>query len=223
MATQTDRSAEPRIPLTRERVFRAAIDLADANGIDSLTMRKLGEELGVEAMSLYNHVANKDDILDGIQDLVVSEYELPPRQDDWKAALRQTAISAREVLLRHTWAASLQLSGPDAVGPARLRYMDSILGTLREAGFSVVMTHHAFHVLDIYVVGFTIQQINFPIEAEDLPDLAAQFLLGIPVDDYPYLVEHINHHIESAHYDEGDFEFGLDLILDGLEQLHPTA
>jgi AcrR family transcriptional regulator len=204
-------------------VLRAAIDLADANGIDSLTMRKLGEELGVEAMSLYNHVANKDDILDGIQDLVVSEYELPPRQDDWKVALRQTAISAREVLLRHTWAASLQLSAPDAVGPARLQYMDSILGTLREAGFSVVMTHHAFHVLDIYVVGFTIQQINFPIEAEDLPDLAAQFLLGIPVDDYPYLVEHINHHIESAHYDEGDFEFGLDLILDGLEQLHPTA
>ena len=223
MATQTDRSAEPRIPLSRDRVLRAAIGLADEQGIEALTMRNLGHELGVEAMSLYNHVDNKDDILDAMQDLVVSEYELPPRQDDWRAALRQTATSAHDVLLRHRWAAGLQLSSPDGVGPARLRYMDSILGTLREAGFSVVMTHHAFHVLDIYVVGFTVQQINFPIEAEDLPALAAEFLVGIPADEYPYLVEHIQHHIDSAHYDGGDFEFGLDLILDGLEQLHQTA
>lgn len=223
MATQSDRSTEPRVPLSRERVLGAAVDLADSEGIEALTMRRLGQELGVEAMSLYNHVDNKDDILDAIQDVVVSEYELPTGEGEWKTSLRRAAVSAHEVLLRHPWAAGLQLSSPDGVGPARLRYMDSILRTLRQGGFSVVMTHHAFHVLDTYVVGWTVQEIAFPIEAKDLPALAADFVQGIPAGEYPYLIEHINHHIEATDYDESDFEFGLDLILDGLEQLNATA
>jgi len=223
MATQSDRSTEPRVPLSRERVLGAAVDLADSEGIEALTMRRLGQALGVEAMSLYNHVDNKDDILDAIQDVVVSEYQLPTGDGEWKRSLRDASVSAHEVLLRHPWAAGLQLSSPDGVGPARLRYMDSILGTLRKGGFSVVMTHHAFHVLDTYVVGWTVQEIAFPIEAEDLPQLAADFVKNIPVDEYPYLVEHIKHHIDGTTDDEGEFEYGLDLILDGLEQLHATA
>lgn len=223
MATRIDRGTEPRIPLSRERVLGAAVDLADEEGIDALTMRRLGQELGVEAMSLYNHVDNKDDILDAIQDLVVSEYELPTGGADWKIELRRAAVSAHDVLLRHPWAAGLQLSSPDGVGPARLRYMDTILGTLRNGGFSVVMTHHAFHVLDTYVVGWTVQEIAFPIDAEDLPRLAADFVRNIPSEEFPYLVEHINHHIDADPYAEGDFVFGLDLILDGLEQLHSST
>src|SRR3990172_9394989 len=147
MATQPHASPEPRVPLSRERVLRAAIGLDDEGGIESLSMRKLGQRLGVEAMSLYYHAANKDDILDGIVDIVVSEIDVPSGGGDWKAAMRASAISAHEVLLRHPWAASLILSGP-TVRPARLRYMDSILGCLREAGFSAEMTDHAYHALD---------------------------------------------------------------------------
>ena len=135
MVRHTDAGAAPRAPLTKERVLRAAIELADAGGVEALSMRRLAKELGVEAMSLYNHVANKDAILDGIIDAVVSEIELPPAGDDWKAAIRQSAISARNVFVRHRWANNLQMSRQSA-GPARLRHMDWMLRTLREAGFS---------------------------------------------------------------------------------------
>src|SRR5687767_3194868 len=143
MGPQADSSAEPRVPLSRDRVLRAAINIADIGGIKSLTMRKLAQELDVEAMSLYHYVANKDDILAGIVDLVMREIELPPDGADWKAAIRQSAVSAHDVLLRHPWACSLMMA-PIGDSAARLRWMDSVLRCLREAGFSTELTHHAY-------------------------------------------------------------------------------
>jgi AcrR family transcriptional regulator len=209
--------------LTRERVLRAAIALADEGGIESVTMRRLGLALGVEAMSLYNHVANKDDILNAIVDIVESEIELPSGGADWKAALRKTAISAHDVFVRHPWAASLTLSAT-GTRPARWRYMDAILGCLREAGFSAEMTDHAYHALESHIAGFTLWAAQLEVDAEELPDLAATFLRELPVDEFPYLVEHVHQHLKDRNpEDEGSFAFGLDLILDGLEKIRDTA
>jgi AcrR family transcriptional regulator len=214
---KSDSSAEHRAPLSRDRVLHAAISLADEGGIESLTMRKLGQALGVEAMSLYNHVAKKDDVLAGILELVVGEIDVPSREADWKVAIRQTAISAHEVLLRHPWACSLMLR---SANPARLRWMESVLATLREAGFSPELTHHAYHALDSHITGFTLWQVSFQFSAEDLAEIGATFLRELPVDDYPYLAEHVEQHLtDSGHGEEGEFEFGLDLILDGLERV----
>lgn len=222
MATTTVATREARTPLSRERVLEAAIALADEAGIDALSMRKLGQALGVEAMSLYNHVANKDDILNGIVDMVVSRFELPEPGDEWKAGVRRTAISAHEVLVRHPWAASLMLS-PARISSARLRYMEGILGSLRRGGFSAEMTHHAYHALDSHISGFTLWQVHFQFDEEQLADLATNFLSRLSVDEYPYLLEHAGEHdrVESAD-DEGEFVFGLDLILDGLERMRDT-
>jgi AcrR family transcriptional regulator len=207
-----------RSPLTKERVLEAAIRLADEGGIDSLSMRKLGQELGVEAMSLYNHVKNKDEVLDGIVEVVVREVELPPAEEDWKTALRQNAISAHEALMRHPWAATLWWRR--AEGPDRMRGAEFMLRTLREAGFSEDLTYHGYHVLVSHILGFTLQAVNFPIETkEELQELAADFLQDFPVDEYPYLGEHIRQHADPGDSDEGAFAFGLDLILDGLERL----
>ncbi len=224
MATRTDPSAEPRVPLSRDRVLRAAIRLADEGGFESLTMRKLGEELGVQAMSLYNHVANKDDIRDGIVEIVASEMEVPSNGADWKAAIRQSAISAHDVLLRHRWACSLMMATP-RMSPARLRWMELLLGTLREAGFSPDLTHHAYHALDSHITGFTLWQVNFPFDTrEELLDLAEDFLREIPADQYPYVIEHAEQHLAKPGPDEpSEFEFGLDLILDGLERIRDAA
>jgi len=223
MAAQTDLSREPRTPLSRERVLRAAIGLADEGGIESVTMRRLAYELGVEAMSLYYYVANKDDILNAIVDIVLSEFELPSPGTDWKSAIRRTAISAHDVLVRHPWAASLMLSATGS-SPARWRYMDAILGCLREAGFSAEMTDHAYHALDSHITGFTLWAVQVQIDPEQLPDLAATFLRELPVDEYRYLVEHVHQHLkERSPDDEGEFAFGLDLILDGLERIRDTA
>src|ERR1700686_2685556 len=152
MATQTDPTAKARKPLSKERVLRAAIALADSSGIESLSMRKLGHDLGVEAMSLYNHVANKDDILDGIVDLVFSEIALPSGEAHWKPAMRKRAISAHEALLRHPWAPSLMQS-QTRPGPATLRHPDSVPGSLRNGGFTLVMAPHAVSPIDGYVYG----------------------------------------------------------------------
>ena len=160
MARQTDGGAAPRTPLSKERVLRAAIVLADEGGIEALSMRRLARELGVEAMSLYNHVANKDEILAGIIDLVASEIALPS-DGDWKSAIRRSAISARDVRLRHRWASGLSMSRQSG-GPAQLRHSDWMLRTLREAGFSKDLVYHAFHILEAYVLGSTVQQLNFP-------------------------------------------------------------
>jgi AcrR family transcriptional regulator len=219
MATQTDTSVKRRTPLSRERVLRAALDLADSGGIDSLSMRKLGEEVGVEAMSLYNHVANKDDILDGIVDLVFGEIALPSDRGDWKPAMRKRAVSAHEALLRHPWAPSLMQSRTRP-GPATLRHHDSVLGRLRNAGFTLVMAAHAISVIDAYVYGFALQQINVPLQSRDQVAEVGQNILRQMAGEYPHLAEMITKHAMKPGYDYAkEFEFGLDLILDGLEGL----
>ena len=222
MATRTP-TIEAREPLSRDRVMGGAIALADEEGIEALSMRKLGQALGVEAMSLYNHVKNKADILDGIVDMVVSEFELPQPGTDWKTAIRRTAITAHEVLVQHPWAASLMLS-PARMSTARLRYMEGILGSLREGGFSAEMTHHAYHALDSHISGFTLWQVHFQFDTKEAHDIAANFLGKLDPDTYPYLLEHTKEHMKEARpEDEGEFAFGLDLILDGLERLRDTA
>jgi AcrR family transcriptional regulator len=223
MATQPAPLPEPRIPLSRERVLRAAIALADEGGIESLSMRKLGQQLGVEAMSLYNHVANKDDLLDGIVDAVTSKIEVPSGETDWKEAIRRTAISSHDVFVRHRWACSLMMRRA-RVSPDRMRWMEAVLRTLREAGFSADMTHHAYHALDSHITGFTLWQVSMPFETkEELVDLAEGFLQQIPADEYPYVIEHAEQHIAPSSPDgKSEFEFGLDLILDGLERLRDT-
>lgn len=218
MATRAAEIEDRRQPLSRDRVLRAAIDLADAGGIEALSMRRLAQELGVEAMSLYYHVANKNDILDGIVDMVVGEFELPPPDAEWKAAIRTAAMSAYDVLVRHPWAASLVLSGP-GVSTARLRYMDAILGTLRRAGLSAEMTDHAYHALDSHIVGFTLWVLPYLALARERPDYADEFMAQQSLDELPHLVEHIGVHLAERHGDTNEFDFGLDLILDGLERL----
>ena len=180
-------------------------------------MRRLAKELGVEAMSLYNHVANKDEILEGIIDLVVGEIQHPPESTDWKRAIRQSAISHRDVLLRHPWASKLWLSRQTG-GPAGLRHSDWTLRTLREGGLSPDLVYHAYHILDAYVLGFTGLQLNFPYKGEELAGMATTFLQGLPAGEYPDLVEHVRQHLEPQHGEQGGFELGLDLILDGLER-----
>ena len=223
MATQANSLPQPRIPLSRERVLRAALALADEGGIESLTMRKLGQELGVEAMSLYNHVANKDDIVDGIVELVLAEIEVPSGEADWKTEIRRTAISSHEVFLRHRWSCSLMMHRPSA-GAARMDWMEAVLRTLREAGFSADMTHHAYHALDSHITGFTLWQVNMPFETKaELVDMAEGFLRQIPADEYPYVIEHAEQHLAPSSPDGAtEFEFGLELILDGLERLRDT-
>jgi AcrR family transcriptional regulator len=212
-----------RTPLNRDRVLHAAITLADENGIDALSMRRLARTLGVEAMSLYNHVANKDDLLNGITDLVLREIELPS-DEDWKAALRRSAISAHEVLRSHPWACNLALS-PARVVPGSVRRADWLLRTLREAGFSPEITYHAYHALDAHILGFTLWQLGHGIvDEKHLADLAATFLQAFPADEYPDLHEHAQQHMTGfGRGEKGAFELVLDLILDGLERLRGEA
>jgi len=224
MTSQPKPNDEARAPLSRARVLEAAIGLADESGIASLTMRKLAQELGVEAMTLYYYVSNKDEILDGMVDIVVGEIELPSLAADWKAAIRRTAISAHAVLIRHPWAASLMLSSA-GVSDARLRYMNSILGSLRLSGFSAEMTDHAYHALESHIIGFTLWVVGMDLGSdEDLALLATNFLRDLPRDRLPHLAEHVEQHLKPRNPDdEGSFAFGLDLILDGLERIRTTA
>jgi AcrR family transcriptional regulator len=221
--TRPTTGPEPRSPLSRERVLRAALDLADESGIDSLTMRGLGQRLGVEAMSLYNHVDNKDDILDGMLDLVVSEIDRPSDDTGWREAMRRRAVSAREVFARHPWASAL-IDSRESSGPERMRYFDWVIGTLRRAGFSVELAVRAFSALDSYVYGFGRQQLNISAGEGTSEEMAAAFLAAVPEDEYPYLSEVITEYMLQAGYDESaDFEFGLGLILDGLERARDSA
>ncbi len=225
MTSRLEAGEAVRVPLTRERVLGAAIELADAVGIDALTMRRLAQALGVEAMSLYHHVANKDDLLLGMLDVVVQEMELPDEDLPWKVALRRSAISAHEVLVRHRWAGHLLVSGDTGVARSRLQHMDAILGSLRRGGFSVALTDHAYHALDSHIIGFTMWQLSFPFETdEELRAVASDFLHDFPVDQLPYLAEHVAYHLREPSGDEqGEFDFGLDLILDGLERAQSAA
>ena len=212
--------AEARARLTRERVLHAAVGFADERGIESLTMRKLGEALGVEAMSLYNHVANKDELLDGMVDIVFSEIGLPSGEVDWKTAMRRRAVSARQVLSRHRWAIGL-MESRTSPGPATLRHHDAVIGCVRAAGFSVAMAAHAFSLLDSYVYGFALEEASLPFDtAEQTAEVAEMILSGLQPDEYPHLTELAVEHVLQPGYSYGnEFEFGLDLILDGLERV----
>ena len=215
-----------RTPLSKERVLHAAVDLADREGIDALSMRRLAKDLGVEAMSLYNHVANKDEILVGMIELVASEVEDPTTAGglDWKAAIRRSAISTHDAFIRHRWSCPLMMKTA-AMIPSRMRWMEALLGTLRGAGFSANLTHHAYHALDSHITGFTLWQVSFPFQnREELVDMAADFMKAIPVDEYPYVIEHAQEHLQEPDPDEpNEFDFGLDLILDGLERMRDAA
>jgi AcrR family transcriptional regulator len=215
---------DARVPMSRDRVLDAAIGLADAGGIESLTMRRLAQELGVEAMTLYYYVANKDEILNGIADLIVGEVDLPVPGSDWKAAIRRTAISAHQVLLRHPWAAGLVLSA-SGFSQARMQYMNALLGCLREAGFSPEMTDLAYHALESHIMGFTLWVVGMSLGSdEDVAALASDFLRDFPRDELPHLAEHIEQHMMPRDPgDEGAFAFGLDLLLDGLERLRAAS
>jgi AcrR family transcriptional regulator len=218
MNTQAGPPAERRAPLTRDRVLRAAMALADEGGLETLTMRKLGDELGVGPMALYRHVANKDDMVDGIVDLVFGEIDLPPIGADWKVAMRNRAISVREALSRHRWAVALMESRANP-GPANLRHHDAVIGSLRAAGFDMAMAAHAYSLLDSYIYGFAQTQMNLPFDStSDIAEVAQAMLKPFPLETYPHLAAFITEHAMKPGYDYADeFEFGLDLILDGLE------
>ena len=206
-----------RTPLTRERVLRAAVRLADKHGLEALSMRRLAATLRVEAMSLYNHVANKDDVLDGIVDLVIGEITLPTPGGDWKAAMRTRATSAHTVLLAHPWAALLVVSRMN-VGPNMFRYIDATLATMRQAGLSWADTDRAWNAIDSFVYGFTLQLQNFPVEPDEYASAAAGYLPMIPATQYPYMHEISRLVAEGTHDGTHDFSFGLELILEGLER-----
>ncbi|MCF2526946.1 TetR/AcrR family transcriptional regulator [Yinghuangia soli] len=213
------KAAAARTPLSRERVIRTAIAVADEKGSAALSMRAIAEPLGVEAMSLYHHVGGREEILDGMVDAVFEEIELPPQDTDWKTALRRRTESARAALRRHPWAIGL-MDSRKRPGPATLRHHDAVLGTLRASGFSVPMAAHAFSLLDSYLYGFVLQELSLPFDGSaELEEVADGILREMPADAYPHLTELAVEHALKPGYDYGDeFAFGLALILDAL---HP--
>ena len=220
MASKPTERTAPRAPLNRERVLEAAVAIADQDGIAALSMRRLGRELGVEAMSLYNHVAGKEDLERGIVEVVLAEIESPRPGRDWKTEIRRTAVSSHDAFVRHRWSCSLLTQG-SGVSRVRMEWMEAVLATFRKAGFSPNLTHHAYHAIDSHITGFTLWQVGMPFRTrEELVDLAAGFLRRIPADEFPYIVEHAQEHVAPPDPTEKpEFEFGLDLILDGLERL----
>jgi len=222
MAEPVRTSAPGRVPLSRDRVLRAAVDVADTGGIGSLTIRSLAQELGVKPMSVYHYVANKDEIIDGIVDLVYSEIELPTSDGDWYSAMRRRAISARRVLRIHPWAIPL-LQSRTSPGPATLAHHNAVIGSLRAGGFSVEMTAHAFALIDSYVFGFALSENSLPINGpETVSEVAESMMLQYLAQAYPSLLEFTNEHVLKPGYDFGaEFEFGLNVILDGLKRSNP--
>jgi len=227
-------TGQPRVPLSRRRVLRGAVELADRGGLDALTMRRLAQELGVEAMSLYHHVANKEAILDGVIEVVLGEIldaveraDAPAPEDDWPTAMRTRILAAREVLLRHPWAPQV-LETRTTMSPAVISYYDGVLGILRAGGFSYDLAHHALHALGSRALGFT-QELFAPDDG-DAPDADAATMLEQGADQFPHIVEML---AEIAHDDpdttlgwcddQFEFEFGLDLVLDGLERRRASA
>lgn len=208
-----------RTPLTRDRIVEAAMGLADEVGLEVLSMRKLGDRLGVEAMSLYNHVQNKDDLLDGMNDAFSASIEIPAPGDEWRAAMRRRANSAREQFRLHPWALSLVDTRANAGYPT-IRYHNAIIGVLREAGFSIEMTAHAFALLDAFIFGFAIQERNLPVvDSDEVAELASQMMATLPMDELPHFVEFVTEHAMQDGYDFGaEFSWGLEALLDSLER-----
>jgi AcrR family transcriptional regulator len=202
-------------------VVRAAVAWADQQGIETLSMRKLGEAVGVEAMSLYNYVANKEDLVDAMIDLVFGEIELPSSPEGWRTAMRERAISVRAVLSQHRWAIGL-MESRTSPGPATLRHHDTVIGCLRGAGLSLELAAHAYSALDSYIYGFALQERSLPFDTpEEAAALAEIMVVQFPAEDYPHLAEFTFDHVLQPGYDFGhEYEFGLDLILDGLESAH---
>ncbi|MGB7962747.1 MAG: TetR/AcrR family transcriptional regulator [Propionicimonas sp.] len=218
-------TARPRPPLTRERVLEAALRLADEDGIEALSMRRLARELAGAPMSLYNHVNNKEDLLDAMMDAVFSEIELPSGHDDWKTAMRKRAFSARAVLSRHPWAIGL-MDARTTPGPATLDHHETAIRCLRNAGFSITLAAHAFSALDSHIYGFALQERTLPFAtAEETAERAQILLAKVPADQYPHLAEMTIHHVLQPGYDyDNEYEFGLALILDRLDTMrsqHP--
>jgi AcrR family transcriptional regulator len=220
--------ARTRKPLTRDRVLERAIALADKEGIEGLSMRKLGSALGVEAMSLYNHVANKGELIAGMVDGVIAQFELPDDEPRWDVAVRRCAVSAHDLLIEHPWACSLALAPSDVrvIGGPRIRYMEWLLRRLREAGFSAELAYSAYHTLDSHIFGFTLWQLGHAKAASMLaqggedPQQWALRMLDQMRPQFPYLAEHGDQHLAADARDgRYEFEFGLDLILDGLKKL----
>ena len=232
---RSEPATEPRVPLSKERVLHAAVTLAARDGIESLTMRKLADELGAGAMSLYHYVPNKEELLDGMVDIVFSEIELPSTDHDWQTAMRRRAISTRQVLNRHRWAVGLMESRMTP-GPASLRLHNAVLGCLREGGFSIEMTIQAYSVQDAYIYGFALQEKNLPFDStaesaavaeeqvRQLAELVEERQFAALAEEFPYLAEVVAGHVAKVGYDfTAAFEYGLDLILDALEQRRNTA
>lgn len=214
-----DNGREGRIPLSRQRVLDHAVTVADAGGLGSLTMRSLAKELGVKPMALYHYFTNKDEILDGVVDLIFSEMELPSADGDWRAEISRRATSARRVLRRHSWAIAL-MESRSTPGPATLRHHEAVLATLRGAGLSLEMTGHAYALLDAFVYGFAIQEAALPFGPDTPPEVVASIAAQFSAGQYPHLVEYATERAMQPGYDFGDeFEFGLGVILDALERM----
>ena len=219
MARTAISTVTPRARLSRQRVLDAAVSHADAGGLEALSMRTLAEMLDVAPMALYRHVANKDDLIDGMVDVVFSEIGVPSGGGDWQTAMRQRAVAVRDALSRHRWAIGL-MESRRSPGPANLRHHDSVIGRLRAAGFSIEMAAHAYSLLDGYIYGFALTKLNLPFASgPEVVDVAQSMLKPFSVNEYPNLVEFITEHAMKPGYDYGDeFEYGLDVILDGLER-----
>src|SRR4051794_28908289 len=213
---------ERRPRLSRDRVLRSAMAVADAGGITALTIRSLAAELGVKPMSVYYYVANKEEILDAIVDIVFSEIDLPSPDSEWRAEIRRRSLSARAVLRRHPWAIPL-LQARTHPGPATLRHLNANIGTLRSGGFSVPMTAHAYALIDAYVYGFALSEAALPFDRpEAVEEVAVPIIQSFAAGAYPHLVELTTRHILQPGYDFADeFDFGLNLILDALSKLLP--
>jgi len=219
MAQQRPRATKSRTPLSRERVLDAAMRLADEDGIESLSMRKLARELGVEAMSLYHHVANKEDLVHGLLGRVADEIEFPSAADDWEESIRRTAISAHAALRRHTWAAAPMLAPSTGILPKRIEYMEALLGCLRDAGLPPDLTYHAYHVIEAHIFGFSLWQAGHSFSSLDLGAAVADFRRQFPPGEFPHISEHIDQHMsDGPHREVSAFELALDLILEGLRR-----
>jgi AcrR family transcriptional regulator len=219
-SSRTTKGTGRRAGIDRTQIVTAALALADEHGIDAVSMRKVGEAVGVEAMSLYNHVANKEDLLDGMVDAVFAEIELPELDDadlDWRTALRDRARSARAAMRRHPWAVTL-METRTSPGPATLRHHDAVIGTMRRAGFSLALTGHGLALVDAYVYGFALTELTLPFdEPDETFDLAVTMHERLPAGEYPHLAEFATEHVMVPGYDFArEFDVGLELILDGL-------
>jgi AcrR family transcriptional regulator len=224
MVTREAATTERRAPLTRDRVLRTAIELADRDGIEALSMRRLGQELGVDAMALYRHIQNKDDLLDGIVEMIVGQIERAGPNAEWKTALREQAMAARRVMLRHPWARRV-LEERATGGPTFLAYIESVLATLLDGGFSIDVAHHALHVLGSRIFGFNQDVFEDSAEPDPSPEAAAMLVRALAA--YPRITElagSVSHDgVLGKCDDDFEFTFGLDLILDGLERHRTTA